>query len=121
MSTPLASDWWQSRPELLEGRVLVPRSEQGGRPRPELVEGLTHPDGLEAPQPGSGDGCYPAGSHPLADCGERRQGLRPDQEWTVRRAPTRVQISSTMTAPMTEPMMPAGWRKPLPESLPNSR
>ena len=35
-----------------------------------------------------------------------------DQGRTLRRAPTRVQISSTMTAPMTEPMIPAGWKKP---------
>ena len=29
----------------------------------------------------------------------------------------RVQISSTMTAPMTEPMMPDGWKKPFCASL----
>ena len=31
-----------------------------------------------------------------------------------RPAPMRSQISSAMIAPMTEPMMPDGWKKPLP-------
>ena len=33
------------------------------------------------------------------------------------RPPTRVQINRTMTAPMTEPMIPEGWRKPSVASL----
>ncbi len=40
---------------------------------------------------------------------------------TLLRPPTRIQMNSTMIAPMMEPMMPAGWKKPSWLSLWNSR
>ena len=43
------------------------------------------------------------------------------QRVTERRPPTRIQISSTMIAPMIDPMIPEGWRKPSAASLRKNR
>jgi hypothetical protein len=44
-----------------------------------------------------------------------------DQRTADRRFPTACQISSAITAPMIEPMMPDGWKKPSSPSLWKSR
>ena len=47
--------------------------------------------------------------------------LRDAQPRTLRLSPTRVHTSSTMMAPITDPMIPEGWKKPSCESLWKSR
>ena len=51
----------------------------------------------------------------------RDRAGRAGQRVTERRPPTRIQISSTMIAPMIDPMIPAGWRKPSEASLRKNR
>ena len=65
-----------------------------------------------------------AGRLTTADAGPRggpapREWL--GQTWAALRRWTAIQTSRAMTAPMIEPMMPAGWRKPSSESLWKSR
>jgi hypothetical protein len=47
--------------------------------------------------------------------------LSEGQVRAAERRRTARKIASTMMAPMIEPMIPAGWKKPLAESFPKSR
>ena len=105
--------------------TLPPAPAEPGPGDPEDPDGVPRA-GLSRPGrrprgPGTASGAGLSRSRPArayrAGPGVRRHG----QCRTPRFAPTLLQISSTMIAPMIDPMIPAGCRKPSWESLWNSR
>jgi hypothetical protein len=90
----------------------------GQRSRPHVVGMFQHPD----PRPFAipievGTAVLDRDYERAVHRGYPLPGTAARQRRTDERPPTRIQISNTMMAPITEPMMPEGWKNPFWESL----